>query len=117
MRLIRYLVLALIGLALLVIASANRAPVSLHLLPGEMTAYVGRNWTVDLPLYLVILGSVAVGILLGFVWEWLREHKHRATATRHRREATRLSREVAKLKQQPDDDVLALLDKNGGKVQ
>ena len=110
MRIVRYLLIAVIGIVLLVVASANRAPVTLNLLPGEMTTYLGRNWSVQLPLFLVILTGVAAGVLLGFVWEWLREHKHRATAAQKKREASQLQREVAKLKTAPDDDVLALLD-------
>lgn len=110
MRYVRYLVLALIALALLLVASANRGAVTLNLLPGEFVPYVGRNWSVEVPLYLVIFGAIAAGLLLGFVWEWLREHKHRKVAARSSREAKQLSREVEKLKPQPQDDVLALIE-------
>lgn len=111
MRYVRYLILALIGLGLLLIASANRGAVTLHLIPGEFVPYIGRDWTADLPLYLVILAAVAVGVLLGFVWEWLREHKHRKVAARSTREARQLSREVEKLKPSPKDEVLAIIEK------
>ena len=112
MRYIRYLVLVLIGLVLLLVTSANRGHVTLSLLPQEFVPYVGRNWTAELPLYLVILVAVAVGILLGFVWEWMREHKHRKVAARSTREARQLSREVEKLKPSQKDEVLALIEKD-----
>ncbi|WP_102226119.1 LapA family protein [Acidimangrovimonas sediminis] len=112
MRYVRYLVLVLIGLCLLLIASANRGMVSLQLLPGEFVPYVGRNWQVGVPLYLVIFAAVAVGVFLGFVWEWLREHKHRKVAARSTRQAKQLSREVEKLKPTEKDEVLALIEKD-----
>jgi hypothetical protein len=55
-----------------------------------------------------------VGLALGFVWEWLREHKHRKTARVQTRAVSKLERELATLKDQtslPDDPVLALLEK------
>ncbi len=112
MRYFRYLVLVLIGLLLLLVASANRGAVSLTLLPAEFVPYIGRNWAVDLPLYLVIFAAMAVGVLLGFLWEWLREHKHRKVAARSTREARQLNREIAKLKPTPQDEVLALIEKD-----
>lgn len=112
MRYLRYLVLALIGLLLLLVASANRAMVTLVLLPQEFVPYVGRNWAVELPLYLVILAAVAAGVLLGFVWEWLREHKHRKVAARSTREVRQLSRDVEKLRPSQKDEVLALIEKD-----
>jgi len=52
--------------------------------------------------------------LIGFVWEWFREMKHRSTASRKTREVARLERELAVMKDSqsvPKDDILALLDK------
>jgi hypothetical protein len=37
-------------------------------------------------------------VLIGFVWEWLREMKHRTTASQKTREVSRLERELAVLK-------------------
>ena len=68
---------------------------------------------VQLPLFLVILGSIVAGLLVGFVWEWIREYGQRAEAARQAREMRRLEREVARLKgekHQGKDEVLALLD-------
>lgn len=114
-RYLRLILLALLGLALLVVALANRAPVPVRLLPDDMAALTGLTWTMELPLFLVIFGSIILGVLIGFVWEWFREHGHRATASQKSREVTRLERELAVLKDSssvpPKDDVLALLDK------
>ena len=113
-RYTRYLLLALLGLALLTIALANRAPMVVKALPDDLAAFLGLNWQIELPLFLIIFGGIVLGLLLGFVWEWLREHKHRAVASTKTREVSRLERELATMRDQtklPQDDVLALLDK------
>ncbi|MCC0065103.1 MAG: DUF1049 domain-containing protein [Defluviimonas sp.] len=116
MRFLRILFLAVLGIALVAIASANRAPVTLHLLPDELGALLGFDRSVEMPLFIAVFGGVLVGLGLGFVWEWAREGKHRAAASEHRREAGRLQREVKKLRTdtaQPEDEVLALLEGKG----
>ncbi|WP_375174444.1 lipopolysaccharide assembly protein LapA domain-containing protein [Pseudooceanicola sp.] len=113
MRYIRYLILAVIGVALIAVALANRGLVSLKLLPEGLARIAGLNPSIELPLFLVIFGGVVVGVLIGFIWEWLREHKHRAEVSRKSKEVGKLEREVRKLKgekHQGKDEVLALLD-------
>ncbi|GGE41071.1 phosphoribosylanthranilate isomerase [Primorskyibacter flagellatus] len=113
MRYIRYLFLAVLGVALIAVALANREIVSLKLLPEGLARIAGMNQSVELPLFAVIFGGAIVGLLIGFVWEWLREHKHRAEASRKQREVGKLEREVKKLKGEKHrgkDEVLALLD-------
>jgi lipopolysaccharide assembly protein A len=113
-RYIRLLFLGLLGLGLLLVALANRAPVPVRLLPEDLAALTNLTWTAELPLFVVIFGGIVVGVLIGFVWEWFREHGHRATASQKAREVTRLERELAVLKDStstpPKDDVLALLE-------
>lgn len=113
-RYLRYAILAALAVLLVTVALANRAPVTLRLLPDDLAALTGLSWAVDLPQFLVILGGIAAGLLIGFVWEWVREGKHRTTASRKSREAARLERELAMLrdaKGQVQDDVLAILDR------
>ena len=113
-RYLRYLFLAALGLGLVTVAMANRAPVTVKALPEDLAAFTGLSWQMDLPLFVVIFGGIVVGLLIGFVWEWLREMKHRSTASKKTREVSRLERELAVLKDSsstPKDDVLALLDR------
>ncbi len=114
-RYLRLILLVLLGVALLVVALANRAPVPVRLLPDDMAALTGLTWGMELPLFLVIFGSIIAGVMIGFVWEWFREHGHRATASQKSRDVARLERELAVLKDStsvpPKDEVLALLDK------
>ena len=118
LRYLRYTFLALLAVGLVIVAIANRDVVTLRLLPPGMAGFLGFSWQIALPLFLVIFAGILAGILIGFVWEWFREHKHRAEAGRRRREADALKREVARLKTAPNaaeagDDILALLDDGG----
>lgn len=115
MRYLRYGFLAIVGLCLLVVALANRGMVGIKLLPEEMAAYLGQPFQYEMPLFIIIFASIAVGLLIGFVWEWFREHKHRAEARLQKREKEKLARQVRGMraeKSQGQDDVLALLDAN-----
>ncbi|GAA3867844.1 LapA family protein [Celeribacter arenosi] len=114
MRTIRYLFLAALAVVLVTVALANREPVTLALLPSELGRVVGVDFSVSLPLYVVIFGAIVAGLLIGFFWEWMREHKHRAAARDNHLAKQRLSREVKRLKtdkaKSEGDEVLALLD-------
>ncbi|MEL6645535.1 MAG: lipopolysaccharide assembly protein LapA domain-containing protein [Pseudomonadota bacterium] len=113
MRYLRYLFLAIIGIALLIVALANRGEATLTVLPAELANFAGWNYTATLPMFIIIFASIVAGILIGFVWEWLREYKHRAEASSQRRAREELEREVTALKGPPKkggEDILALLD-------
>ena len=108
-RWLRYIMLLCLALGLLTVALANRAPVVVKTLPDDMAAFLGFGWSMELPLFVVIFAGIVAGLLIGFVWEWFREHKHRVTA----REAVHLKREVSTLRERkaaPKDEVLALLE-------
>jgi len=114
MRYIRYLCIAIFAVAIVSVALANRGMVSLQMLPTEVAGLFALNPSVELPLFVVILGSVLAGLLVGFVWEWVREYAERAEAAKQAREMRRLQRELEKLRAQKHegkDEVLALLDK------
>jgi len=107
MRLIRYAFLAGLAIILIAVALANRGFVTLRVLPEDMVGVLGYQWSISLPLFLVIFASIVAGVAIGFVWEWLREHKHRAEARQ------RLEREVDRLSDassESGDDVLAMLE-------
>ena len=113
MRYVRYLCIAIFAVALISVALANRVMVPLKVLPEEVSGWFALNPQVEMPLFVVILGSIVAGLLVGFVWEWIREYGQRAEAARQAREMRRLEREVARLKgekHQGKDEVLALLD-------
>ena len=113
MRYIRYACIALFAIALIAVALANRGFVTLKVLPDEISGLFAVAPTVSLPLFLVIFGGILVGLLVGFVWEWMREHGVRAENAHNAREVRRLTREVKRLKGEKhvgQDEVLVLLD-------
>lgn len=113
MRYIRYLFLAIVGLALILLALANRDFVTLKLLPDELVSVLGLSGTISLPLFAVILLGVFLGLVIGFVWEYLREYKHRRDLSKSKKEVRGLEREVRKLKGKTGDDkddILALIE-------
>ena len=112
MRFIRYLVLGALGIVLVTIAMGNREPLTVRLLPDELSRLLGVNWEITLPVFAVLLAAMLAGVALGFVWEWVREHKHRATAVTEKRARQKLEAQVKSVAPSEDsgDDVLALLE-------
>lgn len=114
MRYIRYACIAVFAIALIAVALANRERVTLKVLPDEIATLFAVNPSINLPLFVVIFGGLIAGLLVGFVWEWFREHAIRSEASKAGRNVRKLEREVARLKGEQaegGDDVLAILDK------
>ena len=114
MRLIRYVFLAILAVCLITVALANSDVVTLNLLPEALALTTGYGFSIELPLFVVIFIGILAGLLMGFVWEWLREHKHRAEAARRRGEVKKLEGELKRIKtgsEEYGDEVLALLEK------
>lgn len=113
MRYLRFAFLLALALVLVTVAFANRDLVTLRLLPDDVARHLPWGWSISLPLFLVIFAAIIFGVILGFIWEWLREHHLRAEAARDRREKERLRSEVDRLRgagAETDDDILRLLD-------
>lgn len=118
MKYLRYVLVAIVLLLCVTIALANRAPVTLALWPDTVTAFLGFGYSVTLPLFAVVGGAAGLGLVLGLVWEWLREHSLRKDAARTRRELDRVrsgqsSMATDETKARPRDQVLAILDEPG----
>ncbi|MBY6004393.1 LapA family protein [Salipiger bermudensis] len=115
MRYIRYAFLGVLAIVLVAIALANRSMVELKLLPPDIATLLEFQQSLNLPLFLVFFGGIVAGLLIGFVWEWLREHKHRAAASERKAEVRKLERELKKTQAERDkdkDEVLAILDQS-----
>lgn len=113
MKTLRYGFWAIIGLCLIIVGLANRDVVTVRAMPEAMADLLGISPDVSLPLFVVIFIGVGAGLLIGFLWEWLREHRLRVDGRAKAREVTALKREMDALKAETgkgSDDVLALLD-------
>ncbi|MEX0758290.1 MAG: LapA family protein [Tistlia sp.] len=92
MKRLLWLLIALPLLLLLVVFSVNnRAAVALDLWP--------LRYEIALPLFLVVLGSLAVGVLLGLFLEWVFEGRNRSALRSERRRTAATERELSKLRQ------------------
>lgn len=114
MRFIRMLFIILLATILVAIALANRGMVTLNLFPARLDQFIGGIWSVDLPLFLVIFLAVAFGMLMGLIWEYLREAQLRREAKRRSTEVARLEREIGNLRHKhasPSDEIVAVLDR------
>lgn len=112
LRFIKLLFLVVLMVVIVTLALANRQMVTLRLLPDGLFGLLPLS--VEVPVFVVILASILAGLAIGYIFEWLREHKHRRVAAQKRREAAKLSREVERLKKThmtPEDEVLAILDR------
>ena len=98
MRYIRYAFLASLGVVLISVALANRDVVTLNLLPTPLGDLLNFNLSINLPLFIVIFLGIAAGLLIGFFWEYLREHKLRAAGGVVRKDLKNSQREVRRLK-------------------
>lgn len=113
MRYIRYACIATFAVALIAVAVANSESVTLQLLPSGIAYLFAVTPQIQLPLFVVIFIGIAVGLLVGFIWEWMREHTIRAENAEKAREMRRLQREIKRLrgeKHEGKDEVFALLD-------
>jgi len=116
---IRYGFWAIVGLLLILVGLANRDFATIRAMPPAFADMLGISPDVSLPMFVIIFISVGVGLFIGLLWEFLREHRLRVDGRKQARTAGQLRREVEKLKAQhvgPDDDVLALLDGPAGKA-
>lgn len=119
MRFFKWLFLGVFTLCLVTLALANAEVVTLRLLPDEFAAMAGIPNAIRLPLYLILMGAIALGLILGYLGEWIREHKQRSEGKRAKRDANALEREVKRMRRDggsggdDDDDLIALLDGPG----
>ncbi|CAA7619504.1 conserved hypothetical protein [Magnetospirillum sp. LM-5] len=67
-------------------AVANRHEVRLELWP--------LPWSVDLPVYLAVLGALGLGLVIGLAAAWLSGHGARRAARQQRHRAESLTRQI-----------------------
>lgn len=112
MRTIKQIILGIILICLVLVAVANRETVVLNLVPEPLMPLLPFEGTLSLPLFVVIIASIAVGLVLGYLFEWLRERKIRKQVGQKTRQVSKLESEVERLKRKTGDDedeILALL--------
>jgi uncharacterized integral membrane protein len=93
-RILSFVILVPLAILLVVFCVANRAPVTVSLDPfGTMPQF-----TYALPLFIVLMGAVITGVILGGIGTWLTQSHYRRKAWKRRNEVERLRREAEEAK-------------------
>ena len=113
MRLIRTLFLLCLATLLFLLSIANSEKVTVYFLPENLTSLLGTKIALNIPLFLIFFSGIFIGLVIGFVWEWLREYKFRVEANNYQKRLFRAETELSELhaKENKKDDVLTLLEK------
>jgi uncharacterized integral membrane protein len=94
-KIVAALVLVPLAIVIIALAVANREPVTVSLDPFNSKPPAA---SLTLPLFGLMIGLLAVGVVAGGAAAWLRQSKWRRSARRLEREASRLRSEVASLR-------------------
>ena len=97
-RFLKALILLPIAILVVLLAVANRAPVTLSFDPFAKEA---PEFATQLPLYAMIFAAVMLGVVIGGVASWLAQGKNRKSRRKLRRETRQLRYETERLKTQP----------------
>ncbi len=93
-RFLKALLLVPVAIVAVLLAVANRQVVTLSLDPFSPEP----AFSFPLPLYALVFGAVALGIVIGGIGSWFGQGKNRVRARRNRREADRWAREADRLR-------------------
>jgi uncharacterized integral membrane protein len=105
-RFLKALILLPVAIVVVLLAVANRAPVTLSLDPFSQDA---PEFATQLPLFAIIFAAVMVGVVIGGTASWLAQGKNRRARRRYRREADQLRYETERLRSQNPQNLPANL--------
>lgn len=95
MAFLKGLILLPVAVLVVLLAVANRNPVTLSVDPSARGA---PELSFTLPLFALILASVVLGVVLGGIGSWLAAGKHRRARRMSSREINRLHAEADRLR-------------------
>ncbi len=104
-RFLKALILLPVSILVVLLAVANRAPVTLSLDPFSQEA---PEFSTSAPLFAVIFASVMLGVLIGGAAAWLAQGRNRSAKRQARREAQHLRQETERLRVQAASSAPAL---------
>ena len=96
-RLFQFVVFAPVAVILIALSVANRQEIKLSLDPFSKT----EPWLeVTVPVFWLIFGCLAAGVLIGGMVSWIKQGKFRKEAREQRYQAAKARHEAKKIKQQ-----------------
>src|SRR5215210_1801609 len=95
MKFLKSLILLPVAIVAILLAVANRAPVTVSLDPFSKGA---PEISFSVPLFALVFGAIALGIVIGGSAAWLAQAKHRRAERRFRREARDLRSQTERLR-------------------
>jgi uncharacterized integral membrane protein len=104
------LLLLPVALAVVLLAVANRAPVTLSFDPFSRPEPL---FSVTVPLFAIVFAAVMLGVLIGGVASWLAQSKHRRRERHYRRQARHLRSETERLRAHSGQPSLPALSASG----
>ena len=115
MRAIRLAFVILLAIILIGVALANRQLITVGLFPAQFGQFLGGSWSLTMPAFIAFFGAIMFGVVIGLVWEWLREAGLRAESNRRATALAQLERELGHLRTKhdgPKDEILAILEQS-----
>ena len=105
---LKTLILLPVALVVVLLAVANRGPVTLSFDPFSRAA-PEAGFTLTVPLFALIFVAVMLGVVIGGVGAWLAQAKHRRAERRYKREAHHLRSDADRLRSRSNTTALATL--------
>jgi uncharacterized integral membrane protein len=102
---LKALILLPVAIAVVLLAVANRGPVTISFDPFSGAA---PEFSATVPLYAALLAALALGVVVGGIASWIAQGKHRRAKRRTHREAQRLRAEAERLRARTGSQVPAL---------
>jgi hypothetical protein len=99
LRFLKALILLPVAIVVVLLAVANRGPVTFSLDPFANGV---PALALVLPLYAVVFAAVALGIVIGGIAAWSAQGKHRRARRSQGRELSRLRSEAERLRNLPE---------------
>ena len=90
---LKAMILFPVAIVVVLLAVANRGPVTLSLDPFSREA---PEIAFTVPLFALIFAAVMLGVFIGGMAAWLAQSKHRRAERRYKREARRLRADTAR---------------------
>lgn len=109
---LKSLILLPVAIAVVLLAVANRGPVTLSFDPFSREPL----FTATLPLFAVVFLAVMLGVLIGGMGAWLAQAKHRKERRRYRREAHDLRHERERTRSHAGASSLPALPGSGSRI-